>query len=155
MALLTALKPDICLVLGTGILRGPTLRLGSRYILNIHGGIVPAYRNVHSEFWAVLRNDLGNIGPSVIHLDEGIDSGAVALQQRLAVRPGESLFSIRYRNAQLAVDAALEALEAAAGGPLPAEPQDTAKRGFYRTPGFADLARMGTRRFSRGVSAVN
>lgn len=149
VALLTRLKPDICLVFGTGILRGRTLRLGSRYVLNIHGGIVPAYRNVHSEFWAVLRNDLGNLGTSIIHLDEGIDNGAVALQRRLMVDPDESVFSIRYRNARLAVETALEALAAAARGPLPAEPQDPAKRGFFRTPRFADLMRMGARRFTK------
>lgn len=148
VALLTRLRPDICLVFGTGILRGRTLRLGSRYVLNIHGGIVPAYRNVHSEFWAVLRSDLGNLGTSIIHLDEGIDSGAVALQRRLTVDPAESLFSIRYRNTRLAVEVALEALAFAARGPLPADPQDSAKRGFYRTPGFVDLMRMGARRFT-------
>ncbi len=146
VALLTRLKPDICLVFGTGILRGRTLRLGSRYVLNIHGGIVPAYRNVHSEFWGVLRNDLGNIGTSIIHLDEGIDSGAVALQRRLMVDPDESLFSIRYRNTQLAVETALEALAVAACGPLPAEPQDPAKRGFFITPRLVDLVRMSARR---------
>lgn len=148
VALLTRLEPDICLVFGTGILRGRTLRLGSRYVLNVHGGIVPAYRNVHSEFWAVLRNDLGNVGTSIIHLDEGIDSGAVALQRRLPVDPHESVFSIRYRNARLAVEVALEALAVAARGPLPAEPQDISKRGFYKTPGFVDLVRMGARRFT-------
>ena len=149
VALLTRLKPEICLVFGTGILRGRTLRLGSRYVLNIHGGIVPAYRNVHSEFWCVLRNDLGNLGTSIIHLDEGIDSGAVALQRRLMVDPDESLFSIRYRNARLAIETALEALAIAARGPLPTEPQDPAKRGFFRTPRLVDLMRMSARRFSK------
>ena len=148
-ALLTRLRPDICLVCGTAILRSRTLRLGSRYVLNIHGGIVPAYRNVHSEFWAVLRNDLGNVGTSIIHLDEGIDSGAVALQRRLTVDPTESVFSVRYRNTHLAVETALEALAVAARSPLPAEPQDPAKRGFYKTPGFIDLVRMGAKHFTK------
>ncbi|MCE2398468.1 MAG: hypothetical protein J4F34_05400 [Gemmatimonadetes bacterium] len=121
-------------------LRGETLRVAGRYLLNIHSGIVPAYRNVHSEFWAIRRSDFGNVGVSIIHLDEGIDSGPVALQRRLTVGPGESIFSVRYRNSLLAVEAALEALDAAASGPLPATPQDASKREFHRTPTLADLA---------------
>lgn len=149
VALLTRLRPDVCLVLGTGILRGPALSLGCRYTLNIHGGIVPMYRNVHSDFWAVLRNDFGNIGVTIIHLDEGIDSGAIALQRRLLADPAESLFSIRYRNARLSVETAMDALAVAADGQLPAQHQDTTKRGFFRTPGFIELVRMATRQWHR------
>ena len=149
VALLRRMKPDVCLVFGTAILRGDTLRIAGRYLLNIHGGIVPAYRNVHSEFWAVLRDDIANIGVTILHLDEGIDSGAIALRHRLPVDPAESLFSIRYRNARLAVQAATETLAAAAQGPLPAEPQDPAAGGFHRTPGFVDLARLWVRHVSK------
>lgn len=140
--LLKLTKPDVCLVLGTAILRGEALRVAGRYLLNIHGGIVPAYRNVHSEFWAILRNDLDNIGVTVMHLDAGVDSGAIALQRRLAVRSSESIFSIRYRNARLALDAGMDALATAARGPLPREPQSHETAGFHRTPGVAALVRM-------------
>lgn len=139
-------EPDVCLVFGTAILRGDALRIGGRYLLNIHGGIVPAYRNVHSEFWAVLNNDLDNVGVSVMHLDPGVDSGAVALQRRLAVDPGESIFSVRHRIAGLAVEAGMDALAAAARGSLPRKAQNHRHAGFYGTPGAADLLRLWTRR---------
>ena len=144
--LLMLMKPDVCLVLGTAILRGETLRVAGRYLLNIHGGIVPAYRNVHSEFWAVLRNDLDNVGVTVMHLGAGVDSGAIALQRRLTVDPSEPLFSIRYRNARLALGAGMDALAAAMRGPLPREPQSHEAAGFYRTPGVAALLQMCWRR---------
>lgn len=144
--LLMLMKPDVCLVLGTAILRGETLRVAGRYLLNIHGGIVPAYRNVHSEFWAVMRNDLDNIGVTVMHLGAGVDSGAIVLQRRLTVNPSEPLFSIRYRNAGLTLEAGMEALAAAVRGPLPREPQSHEAAGFYSTPGVAALLRMCLRR---------
>lgn len=142
VALLMELKPAVCLVLGTAILRGDTLRVGDQYLLNIHGGIVPAYRNVHSEFWAVLQNDIDNIGVTVMLLDEGVDSGAIVLQRRLNVDPEESIFSIRHRNSRLAVHVGMEALATAARRPLPAEPQNHAIGRFYRTPGVVDLLRL-------------
>lgn len=133
---------DIVLVLGTAILRGETLRVPRRYLLNIHGGIVPRYRNVHSEFWALARHDPGNIGVSILHLDEGIDSGAIALQRHLHVEPGESLFSIRLRNSRLAIEAALEAVSMVEAGQLAALPQRSGEAGFYRTPRASDLLRF-------------
>ncbi len=149
---LAHLKPDVCLVLGTAILRGPTLRAGGRCLLNIHGGIVPAYRNVHSEFWAVMRNDYNNVGVTVMHLDEGIDTGAIALQRRLPVEPGEPLFSIRHRNNRLAVDTGIEALAAASAGPLPSVPQEPSAQGFFKTPRLVDFARLATRAARRRLT---
>ena len=139
---LRAAEPDVVLVLGTAILTGDTLRAAHGHVLNIHGGIVPQYRNVHSEFWAVMRDDVDHIGVSVLHLDEGIDSGAVAVQRRLEVEPGEPFFALRYRNTQLALDAALEALALTASGKLPASPQSGSQAGFHRTPGAAAILRF-------------
>ena len=145
VALLKESEPDVCLVFGTAILGDETLQATGRYVLNIHGGITPNYRNVHSEFWAVLRRDVDNVGVTVMHLTEGIDSGAIALQCRLPVDPAESIFSVRHRNRQLAVDAGLEVFATAALGSLPAEPQNHTKQGFYSTPGLVDLVRLWVR----------
>lgn len=136
------LRADVVFVFGTSILRGDTLNLGSRYLLNIHGGIVPEYRNVHSEFWAVLHRDRENAGVSILHLDPGIDSGAVALQRRLPRVAGETFLDVRFRNLLLAAEAASEALDRIRDGRLAAVPQSADGVGFHPTPGFIALTRM-------------
>lgn len=135
-------SPDVTVVFGTSILRTPTLAATPGYTINIHGGIVPQYRNVHSEAWAILNNDRNNVGVSVIHLDEGIDTGAVALQRRLSREPVESFFDIRFRNLILAADTAAEALMLAQGGRMPVQPQAQEGWGFYPTPGAATWIRL-------------
>ena len=61
-----------------------------KYFLNIHGGIVPNYRNVHGQFWAYFNKDYSNMGSSILHLTKGIDDGNIALMSNLDIHP-ESL----------------------------------------------------------------
>lgn len=147
VALLEKLAPDVLVVLGTSILRAPVLAIPKELALNVHGGIVPAYRNVHSEVWAVLRDDVANVGTSLIHLDEGIDSGAVALLER--VEGASGFFDLRWRNVELAPRLVREALRRHAEGTLPRTPQDDSSAGFYPTPGIGALARLALKSVGR------
>lgn len=148
VALLRALAPDVLVVLGTAILGPRVLAIPSDAALNIHGGIVPEYRNVHSEVWAVLRGEPEAVGTSIIHLDEGIDSGAVALQSRVGAATSESttpttgFFDLRWRNVELSARLAREALRRHAAGTLPREPQNERDVGFHSTPGVRELIRL-------------
>ena len=56
-----------------------------KYFLNIHGGIVPNYRNVHGQFWSYYNKDYSNMGSSILHLTKGIDNGNVALMSNLDI----------------------------------------------------------------------
>ncbi|MDX1495290.1 MAG: formyltransferase family protein [Longimicrobiales bacterium] len=139
---LRSLESDVLLVLGTAILGSEVLGLPRDAALNIHGGIVPAYRNVHSEAWAVLNREPHEVGTSILHLDEGIDSGAVALQRRVEADDDPGLFELRWRNVELAAALAREALRLQSQGTLPREPQGDADAGFYPTPGARELWRL-------------
>lgn len=139
---LRSLEPDVLMVLGTAILGSEVLSIPREAALNIHGGIVPAYRNVHSEAWAVLNDEAREVGTSILHLDEGIDSGAVALQRRVESRDHPGFFELRWRNVELAAELAREALRLQARGELPKEPQATTEAGFYPTPGAGELWRL-------------
>jgi methionyl-tRNA formyltransferase len=140
VAALRRLEPDVLVVLGTSILRAPVLSIPKRAALNVHGGIVPEYRNVHSEVWAVLARDHDNVGTSILHLDEGIDSGAVALAGRVTAADG--FFDLRWRNLELARSLVVDALHRLEEGALPRDPQDESRSGFHSTPGFGALVRL-------------
>jgi folate-dependent phosphoribosylglycinamide formyltransferase PurN len=140
VARLEALGPDLLLVFGTSLLGRDVLSVPRRAALNVHGGIVPAYRNVHSEVWAVLEGDESAVGTSVLHLDEGIDSGAVALQGR--VEHATSFFDLRWRNLECSARLTAEAVRLEAAGALPRTVQDGAAPGFWPTPGAGALVRL-------------
>jgi hypothetical protein len=137
---LEGMRPALLVVLGTSILTPAVLALPTGAALNIHGGLVPAYRNVHSEVWAVLNGDSGCVGTSILHLDDGIDSGAVALQESVVGASG--FFDLRWRNVQLSARLARAAVTRFVAGSLPREPQPPGVSGFYRTPGCMQLVRL-------------
>jgi len=43
----------------------------------LHPGICPQYRNAHGCFWALAADDPGNVGMTLLAIDEGIDTGPV------------------------------------------------------------------------------
>lgn len=141
--------PDLVIVFGTSILGAQALEAGSRLMLNLHGGVVPQYRNVHSELWAVVNQDRANVGISVLHLDQGIDSGAIAVQKKLPQQADESFFSLRLANLILASECAIEAIDLAVDDHLPAIPQPETPAGYHQTPGVATLSRLAWRQLLR------
>lgn len=146
LRVLTEAEPDVLVVLGTSILGPPILDVPKEVALNIHGGIVPRYRNVHSEVWAVLDDDLDNVGTSILHLGEGIDRGAIALQGR--VKGARTFLALRWLNVELSARLICDALDRHEAGTLPREAQDSTQAGFYRTPGFRDLLRLSRTRLT-------
>ncbi len=43
----------------------------------MHPGVCPEYRNAHGCFWALARNDLNNVGMTLLKIDAGVDTGPV------------------------------------------------------------------------------
>ena len=139
LSILKSLEPELIIVFGTSILKPEVLSIAKRYTLNIHGGIVPKYRNVHSDFWAVSKKDFTNIGISIIHLDPGIDTGDIAMQGLLKVSSDDTLFSIKKKNIELSLQLITQAIEMAKTGSLPKTQQSKLIDGFYKTPRFIDF----------------
>ena len=142
LSILKSLTPELVIVFGTSILKPEVLTIAKRHTLNIHGGIVPKYRNVHSDFWAISKKDLKNIGTSIIHLDPGIDTGDIAIQGLLDISPDDTLFSIKKKNTELSLKLIIQAIEMAKKGDLPKDQQKKLKESFYKTPGFIDFFRF-------------
>jgi len=81
---LQRLRPRAVLVVGTRIIARDVLRSIDAPFINYHAGITPKYRGVHGGYWATSEGDLDNFGVTVHLVDEGIDTGEVLYQARLA-----------------------------------------------------------------------
>lgn len=138
--LLQTLKPDLVLVYGTALLNKKTLGLAPLF-LNLHGGIVPHYRNVHSEFWALANAEPGRIGTSVLYMSPGVDSGDVALQESIPSADGSSVIRAAIANTNKAAELGSRALKLAAAGQLPRSRQNANEARSFATPGFTTLMR--------------
>lgn len=66
---------------------GWLLTLPAHGFFNLHPSWLPAYRGPYPVFWQ-LRDGLREIGLTVHALDEGLDTGPIALQERVALEDG-------------------------------------------------------------------
>lgn len=94
-------------------------RLGA---LNVHPSLLPKYRGA-TPIQTALRNSERETGVSIMLMDAGMDTGDLALQERVAIEPGESYGELHDRLALIGADLLGRALELAGQGRLPREPQ--------------------------------
>jgi len=85
---------ELVIGFGTSYVNPQTLRLAPNGILNLHTGILPQYRGVKSEYWALLNGDIRAIGWTLHRMTERLDEGDI-VQQRCVEWKGESPGQIR------------------------------------------------------------
>lgn len=127
LAEIAALKPELMVVAAYGrILPGPLLNLPPLGTINIHGSLLPAYRGAAPIQWAILNGER-ETGVTIMQMDEGMDTGAILLQRRLAIEPTDTSTSLAARMAPLGGSALLEALELLRVENLPPRRQDESR----------------------------
>lgn len=98
LLLIEASKPDYIFNFGTSLYLPATLEKISIPIFNWHTGILPRFRNVHTDFWAYMKNEPEGLGVTVFEIDEGIDTGRIVWVKKSFVDPSEYLWMIKRRN---------------------------------------------------------
>jgi len=123
IAELAAFAPEVMVVMAYGqILPKAVLELPSRACLNLHASLLPAHRGAAPIQAAILAGD-GETGIAVMWMDEGLDTGDVLLERRLAIRRRETGGSLHDRLAALAPEALADAFALLAQGKAPRIPQ--------------------------------
>lgn len=86
-------QPDLILSIRYGnILKDEVLQIPKQGVLNLHSGLLPAYRGVMATFWAML-NDEKEIGTSLHFIDDSnIDTGRIVSHSRFKVNTQKSYF---------------------------------------------------------------
>lgn len=139
LSVLRKWSPEIVIVYGTALLNRETLSLAPLF-LNLHGGMVPKYRNVHCEFWALRESDKEGVGTSVLIVDAGVDSGKVVIQKAVPEGKTKSVHEAIAANVRLAGELGLLSIELC-GQQSSSLPQLGSVSRAWPTPGFADLVR--------------
>jgi hypothetical protein len=80
------------------------LREIAQPILNWHTGILPRYRNVHTDFWAYVNNEPEGLGVTVFEIDEGIDTGRIVWSKKSFFESKDYLWMIKRRNLEIVAD---------------------------------------------------
>ena len=94
-------KPDVIAVTAFGrILPKAILDLPPMGCVNVHGSLLPAYRGAAPIQWALIHGD-AETGITTMLMDEGMDTGAVLLQQTVPIEPEETFLELGARLAQV------------------------------------------------------
>ena len=121
-----ALQPDVIVVMAYGqILPRDVLAIPRMGCLNLHASLLPRWRGAAPIQAAIAAGDRES-GITVMYMDEGLDTGDVLLQRKIAIAPTETGESLHDRLGQIAPEALLESLRLLASENAPRLPQDNA-----------------------------
>ena len=76
-AFLERVAPDLAVARCKWLLKRAIYSVPRLGTFVLHPGICPQYRNAHGCFWALASGDPGNVGMTLLAIDEGIDTGPV------------------------------------------------------------------------------
>ena len=93
---LSSLSSKYIIVSGTRIISKKVLNAVNKIFLNIHVGITPNYRGVHGAYWALVNNDMQNLGVTLHIIDSGIDSGKVIAQKLIEISEHDNFITYPY-----------------------------------------------------------
>ena len=121
-----ALAPDAIVVMAYGqILPRSILEIPRIASLNLHASLLPRHRGAAPIQAAIIAGDR-ETGITVMYMDEGLDTGDILLESRIAIHPDETGGSLHDRLAEIAPAALSEALNVLQNGAAPRVTQDSA-----------------------------
>lgn len=117
-------KPDLIAVAAYGrILHTAILRLPPQGCVNVHGSLLPKYRGAAPVQWAVINGET-ETGITTMLMDEGMDTGAMLLQERLAIMADDTAGTLAPRLAELGGRLLVETIAQLKAGTLIPKKQD-------------------------------
>ncbi len=116
--------PEIIVVVAFGlILRRDLLDLPARGCINVHASLLPKYRGVSPIQAAILAGDAAT-GCTTMHIDEGVDTGAMLLQAETPIDEYDTAGTLTERLATLGAALLVETLDGILAGRVQPRAQD-------------------------------
>ena len=127
---LTSLKPDVVVVAAYGKMLPPQLlKIPPHGCLNIHPSLLPQYRGPSPVASAILQGE-SNTGVTLMHIDEGADTGPIIALRQWAITPDDTTASLTPRLFELGARLLIEKLPLWVEGKIRVRPQDHSQATF-------------------------
>ena len=118
-----ALEADVAVVVAYGqLLPLGVLDSPAHGCLNLHASLLPRWRGAAPIQRAIMAGD-GETGVMVMRMEAGLDTGPVAMSERVAIGPDETAGALHDRLMRLGADLMARALSALSRGALEFHPQ--------------------------------
>jgi methionyl-tRNA formyltransferase len=126
------LRPDVVVVVAYGqILPKSFLETPVHGCLNLHASLLPRWRGAAPIARAIMAGDR-ETGVMVMRMEAGLDTGPVAMGERIAIGPDMTAGELSERLARLGADLMARALAALSRGVLDTRPQPEAGTTYAR-----------------------
>ena len=126
-AKLVQILPDAIVVVGYGRIIPPWMlhlpRLGN---INVHASLLPKYRGAAPIQWAIANGEIAT-GVTTMHINEGLDTGDILMQQEVPILPDETAVTLSPRLAVLGSELLVKTLRGLGHGQLTPTPQDNSQ----------------------------
>jgi methionyl-tRNA formyltransferase len=120
-------KPDLIAVAAFGRILPPMiLSLPPHGCINVHGSLLPKYRGAGPIQWAIINGET-KTGITTMLMDEGMDTGAMLLQEAIPITPDDTVGSLSPRMAELGGRLLVETITRLKAGTLVPRPQDVSQ----------------------------
>jgi methionyl-tRNA formyltransferase len=127
---LSAMKPEIIVVVAYGkILSLPILKLPPYGGVNVHASLLPKYRGAAPIQWALINGEK-KTGVTTMLMDEGLDTGAILLQEVMWIADEDNTETLSERLSDMGASLLLKTIQGLKDGSLQPIPQSG-------TPGYA------------------
>jgi methionyl-tRNA formyltransferase len=136
---------DVAVVAAYGLILPREILDAPKYgCLNLHGSLLPRWRGAAPIQRAIMAGDVES-GVGVMRMEEGLDTGPVAMEARVAIRPDMTAGDLHDALAHAGAPLMADALDALAQGRLVFTPQDDARAVYAAKIGKSE-ARIDWRR---------
>lgn len=125
---------NLCIVMGTSILKSDVISACNAELINIHGGYLPYYKGNNCIYFAYLNNDWNRIANTIHYIDTGIDTGDIIKIVQPQILPHDNPEVLYCKAKKLAIHALVEIIkEYQCGEYIPRIPQDPHTGKQYKT----------------------
>jgi folate-dependent phosphoribosylglycinamide formyltransferase PurN len=119
-------------------LKKELLDVPNKGAINLHLGMLPAYRGVFPIFHALV-NDEKEIGVTVHYMDEQFDNGLIVAQQSLSVTNNDDLFKIYPRAFKVGSELLTSSINSISKGVVSGTPNGPFGSSYFSYPTFEDI----------------
>ena len=117
-------KPDLIAVAAFGrILPKIILDLPPRGCINVHASLLPKYRGAGPIQWALIKGER-ETGITTMLMDEGMDTGAILLQEKTPIAPDDTAGTLSVKLAEVGGRLLVTTLAGLLDGTVTPQPQD-------------------------------
>src|SRR5438309_6885819 len=117
-------KPDLIAVAAFGRILPPMiLSLPPQGCINVHGSLLPKYRGAGPIQWAIINGET-ETGITTMLMDEGMDTGAMLLQEAIPITSNDTAGSLSERLAEVGGRPLVKSISGLKDSSLTPNPQD-------------------------------